>query len=71
MPKTWCCPYWKWEDGLRVHCEAAKLTFSSADEREAYINRYCAAVPGWADCTIAKFINSKYERGKTNVKEKR
>lgn len=62
MPVGYCCPYYSWEDGLNVCCEGARLRFADAAERKAYICRYCAAVPGWEDCTIAQNITKRYER---------
>jgi len=62
MPVTWACPFWKWEDGLKVYCSGGRIDFPNAEAREDYIYRYCAYVPGWEDCTLAANLIRDYER---------
>lgn len=66
MPKTWCCPYFSWEDGLTLHCEGGCLRFNDAAERRSYVYRYCADVPGYQECTIAQNITKRYERSESD-----
>lgn len=62
MPKTWCCPFFRWEDRLRVNCEGGRVCFHDGEERRLYINRFCACVPGWEGCSIAQGLQQYYER---------
>lgn len=66
MPKSWACPFWQWEEVLCLHCEGAKLTFKSREGWRTYIDRYCAHVPGWEECPIARALTKEYERGNKN-----
>ena len=67
MARTWFCPFWKWEDGLKVYCEGARMDFTDQDAREDYIGRYCANNPGWECCTVAKCLCRQYERREKNA----
>lgn len=62
MPCTFTCPYFKWEEGLCLHCEAGRIKFKDYTERREYIYRYCAVNPGWESCTLAQNITRRYER---------
>lgn len=44
MPKTWCCPFFSWEEKLKVYCSCARLTFRNIGERERYID---TSLPAW------------------------
>lgn len=66
MAKTWCCPFFSWEDGLKVYCEGACVAFRTQEVRQKYINRYCAAVPGWEGCPIAEQLVAAYEKEDTD-----
>lgn len=63
MPRTWACPFWKWEEGLKVHCAGGRMDFTDRAGREDYISRYCANSSGWKDCTVADNLCRGYERG--------
>jgi len=62
VPKTWACPYWRWEDKLKVCCEGCSMKFRSVEARENYIDQYCANVPGWEGCPVAVSLGRDYER---------
>ena len=61
MPKTWACPFWSWEEKLKVHCEGGNLVFPCMDSRVLFIDQFCACVPGWNNCCIAQNLLAHYE----------
>lgn len=65
MPTAYACPYFSWEDNKSVNCEGGKLKFETREDRDRYISQYCAACPGWKNCTIAMSLNEKYEGGRS------
>lgn len=67
MPKTWACPFFSWEERLCVHCEGARVKFRDREARKEYIDRYCASVPGWINCSFADHLNNQYERSIHNA----
>lgn len=68
MARTWSCPFWKWEDGLKVYCEGCRMDFADQEAREDYIKRYCASNPGWEGCTVAQALCRRYEGSGTACK---
>ena len=61
MPIVYKCPYFKWEERKKVYCECAKLSFETKEERDSYVKTYCAANPGWRECTVAQCVSRRYE----------
>lgn len=61
MAKTWVCPFWKWEERLTVYCEGAKTEFRTPGARTAYIDRFCANIPGWEQCPLAAELSKCFE----------
>lgn len=59
MPRTYCCPYYKWDDGKTVHCEGGKIGCGSEECREHYIRTYCADPKGWQGCSVALAMSEK------------
>lgn len=70
MPITMQCPYFMWEEGLDLFCEGCKLRFRDKLERWDYVYSYCAALPGWEDCTVAKNLTRGSERRDENNERK-
>ena len=70
MPRTWACPYYIWEEGLVLHCQGATLRFKNKEERREFVYPYCAAVPGWEKCTIARQLQKRNERCASDGKKK-
>ena len=68
VPKTWMCPFWCWEDHLKLHCDGAALGFKSPQARQEYIGRYCANNPGWEGCPIAKALVKECEGSEVDEK---
>lgn len=62
MLRAYCCPYFRWEGNLCVHCEGGVMTFKDRDAQAHYIDAYCADHPGWQGCTVAQNVNDFYER---------
>ena len=62
----WACPYYRWDEKTRIHCDGGIIKIPHERDMIAYARRYCAAVPGWEDCTIAKAMNESYEREEQN-----
>lgn len=56
------CPFFKWDERQKVHCEAAVVTIP-ARELGTYMDRYCASETGWHDCPLAGALMEHYERG--------
>lgn len=47
---------------MGLHCEGGRLSFPDAEAREWFIDRFCAAIPGWESCQIANYVHEAYER---------
>lgn len=62
MPKTHTCPFWKWEKGKAMSCEGCRMAFPDDDAKREYIERYCASLTGWEECSIAGNLLQFYER---------
>lgn len=62
MPKVMDCPFFKWEEGMKLHCEAGVLDFGDKSSRQAYTDKYCANLQGYCQCSLADCLNQKYER---------
>ena len=61
MGKTYECPFYRWEERGRVHCEGGTIAFKSRTMRRNYIRNYCANARGWKFCTIAGCLCRYYE----------
>lgn len=62
MGKTYCCPFYRWEEKLSVHCDGGCLRFPDQETRNDYLKQYCSANPSWAQCSIAASMQDYYER---------
>lgn len=64
--KTWACPFLKWDEKRKVHCEGGCcVSFPDRKAYAEYTTRYCASLQGWKDCTIAAALLEYYERTDT------
>lgn len=70
MPKSYCCPYYLWEEPLCIYCEGGKLRFRDIAHRRDYVYTYCAAVPGFEACSVAATITKSFERSEKCAREK-
>lgn len=71
MPKTICCPFWKWDAGKSMSCEGCRMDFPDDDTKRDYTERYCASLEGWENCSIAGALLKFYERTDGDAGEKR
>ncbi len=71
MPRTYTCPFWKWDKGNTVSCEGCRVNFPDGGAKRGYITRYCASLTGWKGCSIAGSLLAFYERTGDNGKQKR
>ena len=60
--RTFCCPFFRWDERLRVHGECGRLTMPDRDATVAFQERYCASQQGWQDCSAAKVLLHYYDR---------
>lgn len=54
------CPFFKWDELQKLHCEAAVVTIP-ARELQQYMDRYCASLPGWKTCPLASALLHHYD----------
>lgn len=66
--KFWSCPFFKWDEKLRVHCEGGVIRFRDRREAGEYQDCYCASLNGWKGCSVASSVARYYERTEQNAK---
>lgn len=71
MGKTYCCPFYRWEETLGVHCEGGCVRFPDKETRDAYLEKYCSANPCWEQCSIAAELQRYYERMDNHGRQRR
>ena len=57
--RTWVCPYFKWDEKTKIHCECGVLYFCDNEELGQYAREYCSDF-GWDRCTLALRRNRHY-----------
>ncbi len=62
MPKTYYCPFWKWDEKNTVYCEAGKVSLPDRQSSREFVGMYCACLTNWKSCTLAKALLLYYER---------
>ncbi len=60
--KTFACPFFRWDERLRVHCEGGCVSFRDRQEATEYIDRHCADLKDWNSCSLACSLLRYYER---------
>ena len=60
--KTWACPFFKWDEKRKVHCEGGGAGFQDRETYVEYTDRYCASVQGWKSCSLAVALLEYYDR---------
>lgn len=55
------CPFFRWDERKKVHCEGGVLALPVPELRR-YMDSYCANMPGWKSCPIAKGLEEYYDR---------
>lgn len=63
--KAWICPFFRWDDRLKVVCEGgSRVTFPDQRGAKRFIEAYCAnEAGGWKRCCIAAALTEYYENG--------
>ncbi len=61
--RTWTCPFFKWDEKYKVHCEGARLVFPDKETEWEYTGSYCAGKNGWKNCSVAESLLKYYDRG--------
>ena len=56
------CPYYGWESKSAVHCDGGNVKLPNGAAAEEYFLTYCANVPGWRRCTVARAITRHLEK---------
>lgn len=54
------CPFFKWDEYNKVHCEGGVISLPVLELRE-HMDRYCSNLEGWKDCQLAKALNEHYD----------
>ena len=70
MPRVFECPFFKWEERRRIHCEAGVLDFMSSEAFRDYCDKLCGNNPGWKGCTLAQSLGMEYEKGECIMPKK-
>ena len=60
--KTFVCPFFGWDERLCVHCEGGRLNFRDREAAVDYIDRHCACLGGWQECSLAAALLRQYEK---------
>ena len=60
--KTFVCPFFRWDERLRIHCEGGRISFRDRQEAEEYIEHNCGELNRWRECSIARSLLRYYER---------
>lgn len=56
------CPFYTFDEKGRIHCECGTLEFPDQRALREYVFAYCAALPEWETCTLAKERLKYYDR---------
>ena len=67
--RTWICPYFKWDEKTKIHCECGILCFCDNRELVEYAEKYCSDF-GWGSCTLARNRNRHYEKQNVRTSQK-
>jgi len=60
--RTWICPYFKYDEKRRVHCEAGVIRMPDEQAMKDLADAYCGNLPGWEKCPLARCMSAFYER---------
>ena len=59
---NWVCPFFKWDERLRIHCEGGRQVYPDRQAARDYAQRYCTHMEGWKCCSVAENLLRYYER---------
>ena len=54
------CPFYHWEQGRDLKCEAVKFSFSSHRSKEK-LKEYCCSIKKHKECFLYKILLESYE----------
>lgn len=59
---TWTCPFFVWDERQKIHCEAGVIMPPDKKTMSHYARMYCANLPGWERCSLARCLVEHYDR---------
>lgn len=62
MAKTWTCPFFKWEEKQKIHCEGGGPAFELPETFREFSNAYCASTENWRKCSLADALVRQYDK---------
>ena len=60
--RNWACPFFVRDEKQKVICEGGGPAFEDPRRFNDFVSEYCANVPGWNNCTLARALKRQYER---------
>lgn len=60
--RYWTCPFFTWDEKLKVHCEGGLVKFPDRKTLTGYADRHCSSENGWKNCSVARAMLEYYER---------
>lgn len=60
--RVWACPFFRWDERRKVHCEGGCVAFGRGSTFHDYADRYCANPKDWERCTVAASLVEQYEK---------
>ncbi len=59
---AWSCPFYVWDERQKIHCEAGVIMPPDRKMMSQYTRKYCANLPGWERCSLARCLLAHYDR---------
>lgn len=68
--RTWCCPYYRYDEKFAVHCEGGSV-FKLKDREifARHADHYCGNAKGWKHCPTADALTRLYEKQNNKTKD--
>lgn len=60
--KTWACPFFKWDEKQKAHCEGGVVAFAVPETFDEFTSAYCASVDNWKRCSLAASLVRQYDK---------
>lgn len=60
--RVWMCPYYRFDDRLKVKCDAGTIKFPDRYAIVKFADDYCGNLPGWEKCPLAMCMNDYFDR---------
>lgn len=60
--RKWACPFLRWDEKLKVHCEGGGVSLPDRETFSGYVERFCACPDGWRACSIAAALLQYHEK---------